>query len=160
PNFRFVAQDLDGHLYDCICYASSETELRDRLARENLVGVKVEPYHFWKWLRRAAKARRKAIEAHRANRRLIKFNDALWGELKFHLCELFHGKCAYCESRVRASYGGDVEHYRPKGKVDEDNSHPGYYWLAYNPSNLLPSCALCNQARGKMTHFPIAPDGT
>ena len=32
---------------------------------------------------------------------------------------------------------------------------PGYYWLAYEPDNLLPSCQRCNQAGGKKNHFPV-----
>jgi hypothetical protein len=86
----------------------------------------------------------------------ISFNEKIWGEMKWHLFEQFHGKCAYCESKVQATYPGDVEHYRPKGKVDEDKNHPGYYWLAYDEKNMLPSCILCNQYRAKMTHFPVA----
>lgn len=80
----------------------------------------------------------------------------LWGELKDHLFDLFHQKCAYCEATVKHVAHGDVEHYRPKGKVTEDERHPGYYWLAYEPSNYLPSCQLCNQGDAKGTHFPIA----
>jgi len=86
----------------------------------------------------------------------ISFNDKIWKELKWHLFDLFHGKCAYCEHKPLAGYPGDVEHYRPKGKVDEDENHPGYYWLAYDEHNLLPACSLCNQpARAKLTHFPL-----
>ena len=87
----------------------------------------------------------------------IAFTDDIWRELKWHLFDLFHGKCAYCEHKPQAGYVGDVEHYRPKGKVDEDPDHPGYYWLAYDETNLLPSCAFCNQNRAaKLTHFPVA----
>ena len=85
----------------------------------------------------------------------ISFNQKLWGEMKWHLFELFHAKCAYCESKPLATESGDVEHYRPKGKVDEDESHPGYYWLAYDETNLLPSCESCNRQLAKMTHFPV-----
>src|SRR5262249_45973388 len=86
----------------------------------------------------------------------IHFNEGLWKELKWHLFELFHGKCAYCEHKPQAGYPGDVEHYRPKGKVDEDPNHPGYYWLAYDPRNLLPSCSRCNQPpTAKRTRFPV-----
>jgi hypothetical protein len=86
----------------------------------------------------------------------ISFNQKIWKELKWHLFELFHDKCAYCENKPLAGYVGDVEHYRPKGKVDEDENHPGYYWLAYDETNLLPSCSLCNQPqRAKLTHFPV-----
>jgi len=87
----------------------------------------------------------------------IAFTDGIWREMKWHLFDLFHGKCAYCEHKPQAGYVGDVEHYRPKGKVDEDPDHPGYYWLAYDETNLLPSCAFCNQHHAaKLTHFPVA----
>ncbi len=86
----------------------------------------------------------------------IKFNDDVWRELKWHLFDLFHEKCAYCETKPLGGDTGAVEHYRPKGKVDEDKHHPGYYWLAYDETNLLPSCASCNEpARAKRTRFPV-----
>ena len=47
--------------------------------------------------------------------------------MKRRLDLLFHGKCAYCETFYSASAPVDVEHYRPKGAVSEDPSHPGYY---------------------------------
>ena len=49
---------------------------------------------------------------------------------------------------------GDVEHFRPKGQVAEDDTPPGYYWLAYEWSNLLFACQKCNQ-RFKKTQFPL-----
>lgn len=69
-------------------------------------------------------------------------------------------KCAYCEAMLTdVVRKGDVEHYRPKGRVrDErgnivrtanaagvDEDHPGYYWLAYDWRNLLPACPACNR---------------
>jgi uncharacterized protein (TIGR02646 family) len=91
------------------------------------------------------------------------------------LNKLFHGKCAYCESRYRATAPTDVEHFRPKGAVmiEHDGSSPtrsqrGYYWLAAHWDNLLPSCIDCNRARtqefpdddrtvvrGKENRFPL-----
>ncbi|SMP41751.1 hypothetical protein SAMN06265222_101648 [Neorhodopirellula lusitana] len=88
----------------------------------------------------------------------------------------FSGKCAYCECYITDFQHGDVEHYRPKkGVTDEDDipikrvagdgsqvEHPGYYWLAYDWQNLLPSCIACNQATkvddtkiGKHNRFPV-----
>ena len=63
-------------------------------------------------------------------------------------------KCAYCESDVTAGSPLRVEHYRPKAKVKEAPSHPGYYWLGYEWSNLLLACETCNGYKGN--HFPIA----
>ncbi|MEF9674035.1 hypothetical protein QNM99_25505 [Pseudomonas sp. PCH446] len=45
----------------------------------------------------------------------------------------------------------DVEHYRPKGAVSEDASHPGYWWVAMDWDNLLPSCIDCNRKRKQVT---------
>jgi uncharacterized protein (TIGR02646 family) len=84
--------------------------------------------------------------------------------------ELFHDKCAYCETKIAGGAEWDVDHFRPKGSVAENASHPGYYWLAYTWRNLYPACKLCNQRRrdpprwrdrrwgeaaGKLDHFPL-----
>ena len=80
------------------------------------------------------------------------------------LNDWYYFKCAYCE-RI---YKLDVEHYRPKGEVRDENNnivqvanyagamidHPGYYWLCYEWSNLLPSCITCNREGGKNSKFP------
>ena len=70
-----------------------------------------------------------------------------------------HGKCAFCESKLKHISYGDVEHFRPKAgwKQDEGDplTKPGYYWLAYTWDNLLLSCQLCNQ-REKRNLFPVA----
>ena len=60
-------------------------------------------------------------------------------------------KCAYCERHCKA----EIEHYRPKAGISEDGTHPGYYWLCYEWSNLLPSCHECNASGGKMNQFPV-----
>lgn len=80
----------------------------------------------------------------------------------------FHGKCAYCEKRIFSDQYGDVEHFRPEARVDDHETgkpitiqqhghtenHPGYYWLAYDYKNLLPSCILCNRD-AKRNFFPV-----
>lgn len=156
PNFKFRAVDREGVSYSCVCYSASEEALRRRLAGMGLTVERIEPYDFKDWKDRAAAATEKAVQAYRQGRRPIKFNRAIWAELKWHLFELFNGKCAYCETRPLPGAYGDVEHFRPKSKVDEDRGHPGYYWLAYEATNLLPSCEPCNRALAKMTHFPVA----
>ena len=80
----------------------------------------------------------------------------------------FHGKCAYCGKKIASTQYGDVEHFRPKDDVSDENfndivGHPGYYWLCYDWKNLLPSCELCNRKStttenviiGKHTRFPV-----
>lgn len=75
------------------------------------------------------------------------------------LRDMFHNKCAYCESRIAGAYDGDVEHYRPKGKVTDAEkagvAHPGYWWLGMVWENLVLGCAHCNQTR----HQIIFQDG-
>ncbi|WP_139958221.1 HNH endonuclease family protein [Flavicella sediminum] len=63
----------------------------------------------------------------------------------------YHNKCAYCERLAKA----DIEHYRPKKKVSEDNMHEGYYWLCYEWTNLLPACVKCNREGAKHFKFPV-----
>lgn len=93
--------------------------------------------------------------------------------VKQALITLFHGKCAYCESRCLHVYSGDIEHFRPKGEITGalPGPRPGYYWLAANWDNLLFSCRNCNQklthqlfgvavpkTMGKMNQFPLADE--
>ncbi|ATG37819.1 hypothetical protein PhaeoP23_03742 (plasmid) [Phaeobacter piscinae] len=75
-------------------------------------------------------------------------------EVKQALDTIFHGKCAYCESFYAKTQPVDVEHYRPKGSVDDASSHRGYWWLAMDWDNLLPSCIDCNRRRGQRTPKP------
>lgn len=88
----------------------------------------------------------------------------------------FFGKCAYCETYIRDFQYGDIEHFRPKSAVTDEKDnivyitddegkripHPGYYWLAYEWQNLLPSCEICNRSSdiggekiGKHNRFPV-----
>lgn len=89
-------------------------------------------------------------------------------EVKAALVKLTRGKCAYCEHSYDAGQPGDVEHFRPKGRVDTDQGkRAGYWWLASDWDNLLPSCIRCNRpetlklydgttmAMGKGDKFPI-----
>lgn len=70
--------------------------------------------------------------------------------VKKRLEELFHGKCAYCESLYASQAPVDVEHYRPKGRIEGAADHPGYWWLAAEWTNLLPSCLDCNRRRKQL----------
>jgi uncharacterized protein (TIGR02646 family) len=71
-----------------------------------------------------------------------------------------HGKCCFCESKTLhvTLGGGDVEHFRPKAGVRQAPGdalrRPGYYWLAYEWSNLFFACQVCNR-RAKGNLFPL-----
>lgn len=97
-------------------------------------------------------------------------------DVKDALNAIFNFKCAYCESDVRATEPGDVEHFRPKGVItvrEPDGmvgKRPGYPWLAAEWSNLLLSCTFCNRPNkhqvralpkrtlGKANWFPLADE--
>lgn len=78
-----------------------------------------------------------------------------YSKVRNKLNEYYHGKCAYCEG---PSNKAEIEHYRPKKGVTgvPKDQHQGYFWLAYEWSNLLPSCRYCNTEGGKGNHFTIA----
>jgi uncharacterized protein (TIGR02646 family) len=75
-----------------------------------------------------------------------------WSDL---LARQQHHKCCYCEC-VEQTSRNDVEHYRPAGSAQRTKGHadPGYWWLAYTWTNLLFSCAHCNQS-AKNDWFPL-----
>lgn len=85
----------------------------------------------------------------------------LWspgGEVRMALMQLFHQKCAYCESPLGSGGGQrpNLEHFRPKanarnadGKVDPDH----YWWLFYEWENLYVCCQECNV--NKRDQFPV-----
>ena len=79
-------------------------------------------------------------------------------DVKAALIEAQHGKCCFCESKVRHVSPGDVEHLRPKAGFRQHPhsalEKPGYYWLAYAWDNLLFACEECNR-REKRNLFPL-----
>jgi len=77
----------------------------------------------------------------------VKFSAYKGDDVLAALEELFLGKCAYCESSMAAVAPADVEHFRPKGRVEECDGHRGYWWLAARWDNLLLSCIHCNRRR-------------
>ena len=92
----------------------------------------------------------------------------------------FHRHCAYCESPVQPTQKYiDVEHHRPKLRIVDycfdapsvprpydsllstyidasGKGHPGYFWLAYDIANLLPSCLACNRYEKKSNAIRLA----
>lgn len=73
-------------------------------------------------------------------------------EIKVTLVAMFHGKCAYCESKITHITYGDIEHFRPK-------SDPRYAHLIFEWENLLLSCSICNNSAHKGAKFPLDASG-
>jgi hypothetical protein len=121
------------------------------------------------WLARAAKRTKAFIAAG-------KFEEAssIWSEIKPVFVRAQHHKCAYCERALPGEAFGlaeyDLEHYRPKGRVQAwpvqtdglnyafktGSADPnGYFWLAYALGNYAVACKSCNSGL-KLDRFPIA----
>ena len=88
------------------------------------------------------------------------FNDHYYkhNQIKNELENIYGNKCAYCESILEISGHRRIDHYRPKENIKdihgkELNNHKGYFWLAYEWSNLLSCCEICNGH--KSNYFPL-----
>lgn len=79
------------------------------------------------------------------------YKDATKGSL----LKLYENKCAFCET-IRGTEI-QIDHFRPKKpRLNIRNSkynQPGYYWLCYEWTNLIPLCSKCNQI--KSNKFPL-----
>jgi hypothetical protein len=91
----------------------------------------------------------------------------IWRDLGPQLSVLRKGKCWYSES-LNPTADKNVDHFRPKGRVEEDATHDGYWWLAFTPNNFRYASQWCNQRRvdeanatsgGKADHFPLLANG-
>ena len=81
-------------------------------------------------------------------------------EVKAALSERQHDKCCFSEAKFVGDFS-HVEHFRPKGRVDiaetKERLTPGYYWLAYNWSNLFLCKEVINVSR-KRNYFPLVEE--
>lgn len=94
-----------------------------------------------------------------SKKRRFKFDPSIYNhrDVRHALNLLFHGKCAYCESRIVEISKPDVELFRPKaGSMSLDGSYDPdhYWWLAYEWENLYQACAICNR-QYKRNYFPV-----
>ncbi len=71
-------------------------------------------------------------------------------QIKEYLVRMFHGKCAYCESKITHIDYGHIEHYRPKAHFPE---------LAFEWTNLFLACGICNGTAHKGDQFPESAAG-
>ena len=99
---------------------------------------------------------------HEQGRRRFDFERRIYAHeaVKQVLVAAQHGKCCFCEKMVGCH--GEIEHFRPKAAVQQKRGkplmRPGYYWLAYEWTNLYLACGTCN-SREKLNLFPLAnPD--
>jgi uncharacterized protein (TIGR02646 family) len=70
-------------------------------------------------------------------------------EIQATLNRMFHGKCAYCESKIEHVSDAHIEHYRPKSR---------FLHLTFDWDNLLLACGKCNSTAFKGDHFPGADE--
>lgn len=95
--------------------------------------------------------------AFESGERTFEFDREIYGALEVRrtLERAQHHKCCFCERKIES---GDVEHFRPKAGFRQARhdrlERPGYYWLAYEWSNLYLACGKCNQ-RNKENLFPL-----
>lgn len=111
---------------------------------------------------------RRDCEAYEANRvdfengtEKFQFERNIYGHctVREALKDAQNGKCCYCEGKAFGPHAAaDVEHYRPKGTVRQDEQsgavRPGYFWLAYSWENLYLCCQVCNRSE-KIDLFPL-----
>lgn len=133
-----------------------------------------EAKDWWANWSKKAQTKMDAYCAKRDAEEECELDGGIWSELKsWLLAHVFHKKCAYCEARITGTSFGDGEHYRPKGKVTvggpdgktaaiakTGDPHGGYYWLAYDWRNLVPTCNRCNNAKSDLFEVAEQHDAT
>ena len=100
---------------------------------------------------------------HQERGAIIEQYRARWTAVRDVFEAYSHGKCWYVEC-TSSGADNDIDHYRPKSRVAQDRTHPGYYWLAFDWKNLRLSCQRANRLRrnpetgetgGKGDNFPL-----
>jgi hypothetical protein len=120
---------------------------------------------------------RERTEAYRVAGRYTKPPSDIWSDIKRVFMDVQGYKCGFCERRLeRSDFGNvehDVEHFRPKGMVEQwpfpstperatglnfplgdPSPDLGYFLLPHQPENYLISCKTCNTAF-KSNGFPV-----
>jgi hypothetical protein len=90
---------------------------------------------------------------------------SVWQDLNVCAAGIMKEKCWYSESK-NPTADKNVDHFRPKNRVDGDSLHEGYWWLAFDWKNYRYVSQWCNQRRvdkqnatkgGKGDQFPLTP---
>ncbi len=111
-----------------------------RAANDELEQIENDPQATPQQIRRAKEGKQNAQNKYRHR------------EIKDSLVAMFHGKCVYCESPIRAVTYGHIEHFYPKS--DSNYADKTFEW-----DNLLLSCDVCNDSGHKGTKFPLDASG-
>lgn len=64
-------------------------------------------------------------------------------DIRAALISMFRGKCAFCEGLLGVTSFDEIEHYHPKSV---------YVERAFEWTNLMPSCRVCNGSKGDTDH--------
>ena len=76
----------------------------------------------------------------------IASRQTIWRDLNPELAKLRKDKCWYSESK-NPTADKNVDHFRPKNRVEGEPTHEGYWWLAFSWQNYRYSSQWCNQRR-------------
>ena len=117
----------------------------------------------WRDLAEQAKAELIAAPDQEARKTILNkvTSSKVWRDFYNLLPDTFKKKCWYCEAEeIRSDM--PVDHFRPKNKVEDENQHDGYWWLAFDWKNYRCACTFCNSRRnfdetqgGKACRFPL-----
>lgn len=123
---------------------------------------------FWRNIAAAALTEINSATSQSDRRAILKkaASTKIWRDFYDLLPDALKKKCWYCEAEeIRSDM--PVDHYRPKGKVENDTDHEGYWWLAFDWENYRCACTYCNSRRifedtegGKACKFPIVDPNT
>jgi uncharacterized protein (TIGR02646 family) len=117
----------------------------------------------WRDMAKQAKAELVAASDEEERKAILKrlASSKVWRDFYNLLPDRLKRKCWYCEAEeIRSDM--PVDHFRPKNKVEDENQHNGYWWLAFDWENYRCACTFCNSRRkfdetqgGKACRFPL-----
>lgn len=117
----------------------------------------------WRDMADGAKADLLAAPDQVARKAILKkvASSKVWRDFYNLLPEPYKRKCWYCEAEeIRSDM--PIDHFRPKNKVEDEQEHEGYWWLAFDWQNYRCACTFCNSRRvfdetegGKACRFPL-----
>jgi hypothetical protein len=112
------------------------------------------------WIALAERCKQELAVLHTRDERLayIKAHAHVWRALKSELVERYGWRCWFTDAEETVARL-DVEHFRPKAKaLDEDETeHEGYWWLAFDVTNLRLAGQIPNR-ENKKCFFPLATE--